>query len=49
MLSAELDKLLGEDGNEAPPENSEDASDTMPSYNLKNIQTVVDRINSDND
>ena len=48
-LNELMDKLLGEDGNEVPSENSEDSSGTMPPYNLKNIQTVVDRINSDKD
>lgn len=48
-LNELMDKLLGEDGNEVPSENYEDSSGTMPPYNLKNIQTVVDRINSDKD
>lgn len=48
-LNVLMDKLLGEDGNEVPSEKSEDSSDAMPPYNLKNIQTVVERISSDND
>ena len=48
-LNELMDKLLGEGGNEALPENTEDSSDTMPPYNLQNIQTVVDRIGSNND
>lgn len=48
-LNELIDRLLGEDQNEVLPENVEESSDTVPAYNLKNIQTAVDRINIDND
>ncbi len=48
-LNELMDKLLGENGDEIPSENSEDASGTIPPYNLKNIQDAVDRIKSEND
>lgn len=48
-LNELMDKLLGENGDEISPENSVDASGTIPPYNLKNIQDAVARIKSEND
>ena len=48
-LNELMDKLLGENGDEISPENSVDASGTIPLYNLKNIQDAVARIKSEND